>query len=477
ELDPAHAGDLRRHPLLADAEASTKEQCSTYFDTKKNVLRKAGYSLRVRRSGGKYVQTVKRTSNGAGLFDRPEWETSVDNAEPNAEAVAATPLGEIIGADRISKLLPVVESRVDRTVWHLDHQKSKVELVLDEGTIRGGEEERPLHEVEIELKKGDPDAVLDLARKLAESVPLRLGVLSKAERGFALAEGRLDKVSKAAPVQVDAQMDVAAGFAAIVNACLRHFRLNERLVAGRREAEALHQARVAMRRLRSAFSLFRPAIRDSHYETLREELRWFTGTLGDARNLDVFLARGGGEGVEIDREALRAAREKAYDHVIEALESQRFRDLMLELVVWLEAGEWRGRRKARAPLPDFAEARLDRLWRKVRGGGREIASLDEEARHRLRIEVKKLRYAVEFLAGLYRSAALTQKRFATALEGMQESLGHLNDIATGRELLARLGLADGKDEAAQADPGEERRHLAEAEANFGRLARIGPFWR
>ncbi|HEX4737132.1 MAG TPA: CYTH domain-containing protein [Allosphingosinicella sp.] len=110
ELDPRDAGDLRRHPLLAGAEASTRAQCSTYFDTRKNALRKAGYSLRVRSSGGKYVQTVKRTSAGAGLFNRPEWEVPVEHDRPDAAAIAETPVGEIIGADRVGKLVPVVES-------------------------------------------------------------------------------------------------------------------------------------------------------------------------------------------------------------------------------------------------------------------------------------------------------------------------------------------------------------------------------
>ncbi|MEA3001265.1 MAG: triphosphatase, partial [Sphingomonadales bacterium] len=362
ELDPADAGALRGHPLLAGRAASTKEQVSTYFDTRKKAVRKAGYSLRIRRSGGGYVQTVKRATSAAGLFDRPEWEAPVAGGRPEAAALAATPLGGLLGADRIGKLVPVVESTVDRTIWRLDHQESEVELVLDEGRIRGGGEERPLHEVEIELKSGNPGAVLDLARRLAERVPLRIGVLSKAERGFALADGSLDKVSKAEPVAIREDMDVAEGFTAIVHACLRHFRLNEPLVAGRREPEALHQARVAMRRLRSAFSLFRPALGGDEYEALREELRWFTGTLGEARNLDVFLA-GGSEAAVADRATLEAAREQAYDRVIEALDTRRFRDLMLGLVAWTDGGAWRERRKAQAPLLDFARSRLDRLWR------------------------------------------------------------------------------------------------------------------
>ncbi|HEY1604992.1 MAG TPA: CHAD domain-containing protein [Allosphingosinicella sp.] len=479
ELDPKDAGDLRCHPLLAGAAASTRAQSSVYFDTKKRALRKAGYSLRVRRLDDCFIQTVKQAgSGGAGLFNRPEWERSIPSECPDPQALAATPAAAIVGPDRIGKLVPVVESRVDRTIWRIDHQDSEVELVLDQGIIRGGGEERALNEVEIELKRGVPGALLDVARRLAESVPLRLGVLSKAERGFALADGSFDKVSKAAPVAIGAEMDVAEGFAAIVHACLRHFRLNERLVAERRQPEALHQARVAMRRLRSSFSLFRPAIRHSaDFERLRGELRWFTATLGDARNLDVFLAGNRDEASDADREALRAARERAYDRAIEALESQRFRDLMLELVVWTEGGDWRRHRKARAPLAKFAEKRLDRLWRKVRDGGRDLRGLGEEQRHRLRIHIKKLRYAVEFLAELYRPAALAQKRFAGALEGMQESLGHLNDIATARTLVERLGLSSALAERPAAGPDEEGHHLADAESRFAGLTRIGPFWR
>ncbi|HEX5183413.1 MAG TPA: CHAD domain-containing protein [Allosphingosinicella sp.] len=477
ELDPKDAGDLRCHPLLAGAAASTRAQSSTYFDTKKKALRKAGYSLRVRRLDGCFIQTVKQAGGGAGLFSRPEWERSIPSECLDAEAFAATPAAEIVAPDRIGKLVAVVESRVDRTIWRIDHQESEVELVLDQGIIRGGGEERALHEVEIELKRGAPQALLDLARQLGERVPLRLGVLSKAERGFALADGSFDRVSKAGPVEIGTEMNVAEGFAAIVHACLRHFRLNERLVAERRQPEALHQARVAMRRLRSSFSLFRPAIRHGKdFGRLREELRWFTSALGDARNLDVFLARNRDQVSEADCEALSAARESAYDRVIETLESQRFRDLMLALVVWVEGGGWRGHRKARAPLAKFAEKRLDKLWRKVRDGGHGLGGLGEEQRHRLRIHIKKLRYAVEFLALLYRPAALAQKRFAGALEGMQESLGHLNDIATARALVEWLGLSGALAER-PANPDEERRHLAEAESRFAGLGRIGPFWR
>src|SRR5688572_27892296 len=101
----------------------------------------------------------------------------------------------------------------------------------------------------------------------------------------------------------------ARGFAAIAQSCLRHFRLNEPLIIKHREPDALHQARVAMRRLRSALSLFRPAVFDADFPGLREELRWFTGQLGHARNLDVLLLR---EVPDEAREVIVDDRKRAY---------------------------------------------------------------------------------------------------------------------------------------------------------------------
>ena len=159
-----------------------------------------------------------------------------------------------------------------------------------------------------------------------------------------------------------------------------------------------------MRRLRTAFSLFRPVIADTEYERLREELRWFTGELGDARNLDVLLNRlatsfEGREGEQL-RERLEAARERAYAQVREALASLRLRRLMLDLVAWIETGSWRANEDARKPLAEFAVRRLDRRWRTVRRSGKIVTELEAEPLHRLRIEVKKLRYAIEFTASI-----------------------------------------------------------------------------
>ncbi|PSJ39066.1 CYTH and CHAD domain-containing protein [Allosphingosinicella deserti] len=476
ELSEAGARALRTAGVLAGTAPSTARQTTIYYDTAKRALARRGMTLRLRRSGGRVIQTIKQArGDAAGLFARAEYEEDVAGPGLDFDAIDRTPIGSSIGAKRRGKLEPVVTSTVERSVWLLDHAGSALEVNLDEGIIVAGGTEQPLRELEIELKRGAPDAILDLARAIARDVDISIGVLTKAERGFALAAGTLGTVSKAEPILIGPGMTVAESFAAIVHACLKHFRLNEGLIVERRDAEALHQARVAMRRLRSALSLFAPAIADPEFARLREELRWFTGTLGDARNLDVLLQRFADEALPAEDEAaLTASRDAAYAQVLAALGSGRARTLMLDLVGWIELGAWRTGDAATAPILSFALDRLERRWRKIKKAGPQLKTLDEEPRHRLRIEIKKLRYALEFLAGLFDPDS--HKAFLHAMANMQEELGALNDFATARGLLSEIpGIAPERIPAPGRDA--ERKHLRKAQKAFANVRAVGPYWR
>lgn len=493
EVGEGGADALFRHPLLAPGPAKTADQLSVYYDTTDGALRAAGFSLRVRRAGKRFIQTVKQTAGtSAGLFDRPEWEMEVGSLAPDFDAAAETPLGEVLGKKLRKRLQPVVRVEAKRSTWNLDHDGTSIELIVDQGFVGGGDRLQQISELELELRDGDPLQLFGLARTLGQEASLRLGVLTKAERGYRLADGSAGKAVKSEPIRLRPDMSSAEGFAAIAYACLRQFRLNEALVWETQDPSALHQARVAMRRLRSGFTLFRPVIADDRYQELREEVRWFTDQLGDARNLDVMLKRFGSNPDRVPTgEALagklREERGAAYAQVLEALESGRLRTLMLELAAWIETGAWRSRNElARLPLPQFASLQLDKRWRQVRKGGRGLAGLDPEIRHRLRIEVKKLRYAVEFLASLTNGdeAVSRQKQFGRALEDMQEELGELNDVETARTLLGSL-LQD------EADSGEmlryaesrlearesEEKQLEAAQGAHAKLVEVGRFWR
>jgi CHAD domain-containing protein len=261
-------------------------------------------------------------------------------------------------------------------------------------------------------------------------------------------------------------MSVAQGFQAIVAACIRHFRLNEPLVIEQRDVEALHQARVAMRRLRSALSLFRPMVEGEDFERLRDELRWFTTELSEARNLDIILQF---DFPQAERERLVSERERAYDAVIAAMESPRFRRLMLDLSSRVAGGDWRRGKKTSEPLARFAERRIDRLWRRV-SRARGLRAMDDHERHRLRIEIKKLRYALQFVAALHLRRPKRKKRFADAVEGVQEALGRVHDLSVTRTFVAPEVWLEPL-------AGTERKSLREARRSLRRLRKIGTYWR
>jgi CHAD domain-containing protein len=94
------------------------------------------------------------------------------------------------------------------------------------------------------------------------------------------------------------------------------------------------------------------------------------------------------------------------------------------------------------PIERFGAEQLARRWRKVRKKGKALAELDARARHKLRIQVKKLRYAAEFFGGLFRGkrAAKRRKKFIAALEHLQDGLGDLNDIMVDEKLITATGL-------------------------------------
>ena len=467
ELDRGSTEALEEQAFFGNAEAEPQRQVSIYYDTSGGKLRKHGLTLRVRSTKDGFIQTVKAMKSGAGLFSRGEWESHVDSIEPHVEQLQDTPAAEI-GA---KKLRPIISSKFERRTWRSENGRSLLEFAFDVGRLRAGDRQVPVCELEIELLRGDAARAFDAARALAEQVPIRIGVLSKAERGFALADDVLGKVTKAPAVHVNADMDVAEAFSVIAQSCIRHFRLNESIVLKKRDPEALHQVRVAMRRLRAAFSVLRPAIRDRQFVHLRDELRWFTCQLGGARDLDVYLERKGFSR-EV-RKALKEERKLAYDRVVGALESKRLRILMVELIAWLALGQWRRNEKAERLLPDYAVRRIGRLWRKVASHG-ELELMHGEERHQLRIEVKKLRYALEFVEPLHSGVGRRQRRFSKAVETLQETLGVLNDLVTARSIATMVG--DTRELSRLNSPELHRKCLRQAQECLDQLRKIGPYW-
>lgn len=474
KLDTTQAGSdaLLAAGIAGDAQNDITLE-AVYFDTPDRALHRNGLSLRIREQDGRAIQAVKAAGGGGGLFTRGEWECTVDGPWPVADP--ALPIASLLGA-HFANLAALFTVRVQRRRRRIEVDGSVIELAIDRGEVLAGERCERFHEVELELVSGQRGALFDLARQFELTAPLRIGVLAKAERGYRLLDALAGAI-RAEPPALSPAMAPSAAFAAIVGSCLRQYRLNEEILLRQPASEPIHQARVALRRLRAAFALFK-ALRDKPESAVLDRgLRDLARTLGEARDLDV-LCRQAPAGAL--RDALAQAREAALPAVAAALAGPA-RALMLALAQWLDEGPWRDPAAGPAaltPLPVFAAAALDRLYRKARRHGRHLARLDDEARHRLRKDAKTLRYAAESLASLFDDDRQRRHRktFLKALQRLQDALGALNDSVVAGQRLTALGLADAPQAEALLAAWDHERLIEEAARAHRALFARKPFW-
>jgi CHAD domain-containing protein len=325
---------------------------------------------------------------------------------------------------------------------------------------------------------------------------------SKSERGYRLLDGEQDAPVKAASIDLVAGANGRDGFRAIGRDCLKQIVDNQPAVLAD-DSEGVHQMRVGLRRLRAAMSLFKALLRDPQTAAIKTELKWLTQELAPARELDVLMRKvvapakkrhGRWDGFPLLSRELARKRETAHAQAQAAAASPRFRALTLEVAAWLEAGDWTEpadelvRESGDIAVETIAAEQLSRRWRKARKRAKAISRLDARRRHKLRIQVKKLRYAAEFFSSLFagKRASKRREKFLEVLERLQDGLGDLNDIAVHEDRIAALGLRgrrSGRKRAFAAGllTGREDAQLdaaMEAATAAGpALAKAKPFWR
>ncbi|HEX2485947.1 MAG TPA: CHAD domain-containing protein [Myxococcota bacterium] len=504
EVPTGDLAALRRHPLvreLATKRSPARRLHTVYYDTADHDLERERLALRVRSIGRAHVQALKSDSaSTGGLFVRGEWEARLPGPEPDLERIpdfasrarARAAVGE-------KPLLPVFETDFRRSAVLLAKGDDEVELAFDEGEIRARGATLPIRELELELVRGDPGVLYGIALELHEALPLRPAVQSKAERGYALATGQRPGPRRARRVELASDATLEQALAAVLGACLEHVLANHEPARDGGDPEGVHQLRVALRRTRAALALFRDVLPADQVRPFKAELGWLADRLGPARDLDVFLsetleplaARAPGDpGLKRLRDAARELRDEAYAAVREAVDAPRASALALALGGWMAARGWREGASAEALAALAAPARgaatelLERRHRKARRLGRDLPERSVEERHQLRIELKKLRYAGEFLRALFPEARV--ERTLKQLSRLQDTLGHLNDVATMERQLD--GIADVL--GAEWGPKQQRaagfvagwtallaeHRLAELDKQWKDFRRSAPFW-
>jgi triphosphatase len=277
---------------LADMELPkpvVRRLASHYYDFPDLSLAGAGLRLRVRKSGRHHEQTLKAPGAGSAAAQRSEWTWPLASSRPDIARLDGTPAAKIFAQKRDAEIELLFVTDIRRTAYRLNLEGGTVaELAIDHGEIRANGHSETMRELEIELKSGHVGPLYRFASALNEASPLDIAPDSKADRGYRLFTGKPPVASKTGDVTLAPHIDTAHGLRRIVGSGLGQL-VAKLPFCSVGDPEPLHQARIAIRRIRSALALFEPCLEPEATARFEDTLRHFGRILGGGRDQDVFV--------------------------------------------------------------------------------------------------------------------------------------------------------------------------------------------
>ncbi len=417
---------------------------STYFDTADRRLLRRGVTLR------------RRVEHG-----RSHWQLKLPQASGRLEVEAdGGPVPPIEIYELLTaylggrKLAPAATMRTRRQGVRVRDDDGEAEVSADAVAIlEGTREVDAFDELEVELVDGDETLLDVLERRLHAAGAHRSADEVKLERAL----------GAAAPLPEEPPPRRAAPLEHLLFQIRRQYEAIIRNDPGVRLAvdpEAVHDMRVATRRLRAMLRAAGEMLAPEWSEPLRDELKWLAGELAPLRDADVFLEYLREQTASFEDEdrvgadeligLLEAERGAAHARAVAALRSERYLALLQEL-----------ERTARAPRVRSASVPLDgiarREFRKLRKAALKIAadSPDHEV-HRLRIRGKRARYAAELADTAVGNRA---RRFLKHAKNFQDVVGEHQDAVVAEEHLRALQERGGRPAALAAGRLVERQAM------------------
>lgn len=456
-IPPRSLARLCRHRLLRGKGSACLVQ-SVYYDTPEFDLWRQGMAVRVGNDG----KALKGGSCAHADYHQ-RMELEVKGAGPPLDLAALAPIGTAAAfAPHVTRALlaPVFTVSFNRIIKNAKYkQPVTVKSTLDHGCIVRGDSTVPVCELALELTAGPPHALFDVALELLEHAHLVIETRSNAERGYALLCNQLPQPVKACTVDLVPDVSAIAAFNAVAAMLLGQMQANWHGALDGRDPEFLHQMRVAVRRLRSVCGAYAKVLPAAALQPHISGLKWLAHALGPARDADVFVteiwpplrAALSANSSRVWLDAQWAARQRTLSaKARRALASRRYQRFVLGFWRQLAADDWRAGAPAwqlavlDGAARDFARQVIERRDGKVRGCGRTLARLDDAHLHRLRIRIKKLRYAADSFGSLFQSTAV--HGMLEHVARLQDILGAINDIQVAEQqvsaaLVGRRGRA------------------------------------
>lgn len=430
-----------------------------YFDTPDGSFASKGVVLRLRKEGRSWVQTVK--AKGAGPLARLEHEIELGELPemplPELARLKGTAIGASLGSlfKDATQMVLVFSTEITRTRAIVEHGNSKVEIALDIGRVivpaqpgsEGESESSPVCELEMELVEGSVSDLTHLATEWLAQTHLSLSTISKDARGRRLLAGWPTavavKASAIEPPKRRARLRGDAVQRSVVSACLRQILPNATEVAsGNCDHDVVHQLRVGIRRLRTALRELEDLSPGQFKPEWEEPLKRTFDALGKSRDRELLetkmqpsLERRGGPKIDLGAKAVELPLDAA-------VRETGFQTALVELLGLCssdERGELRNDDGLDKPAKEAPEERpvnpkktlkilvqrLESLHKKVVKGGEAFESLAAEEQHRVRKQLKRLRYLSEFVGPLFHPKGAA--RYIEHLTPAQDALGDFND--------------------------------------------------
>ncbi len=468
-----------------------------YFDTPSRALVRARIALRLRLEGDQWVQTLKMP--GEHSLSRIEINQDRPEATLDLSIYAGTPVGDVLSG--LTEPLQVCyETDVQRLLRDIRAPLGMVELAFDRGWLRAGTLQLPISEVEFELKRGKLEAVFEIGRTWQQRFGLILDFRSKAERGDRLAQlaqtltaleaqdtndaslvaqqarDRAQQVAdfwkprSAASIDlatVIKERDAAQALAAVTSECLEHIVRNTAVlcevdtagVCRAASPEHVHQLRVGIRRLRSAWSFF-DGLTELPTLSHRQKINTYFSQLGGTRDEDVLkesilpaLAVAGLPPLVLptsppqDSSAQLVASTDFQSWLLDTLAHCTIpattSDALIQpaaAIVHASSTDFefpRALRPTRKPaLKPLLIKRLKKWHQQIVRSGLIFQTLGIEQQHALRKKSKRLRYALQYCESLFPESNLSiyRKHLAT----VQDILGEMNDLYVAQPLFESL---------------------------------------
>jgi len=409
-----------------------------YYDTPDRLLAKNGMALRLRKEDDQWVQTFKAA--GQSHLHRVEEEVHLGqceqepdlNLELYQENKVVTDLINAALGTQAEKLSLQFETDVQRIYHVFEADNTAIEVCLDDGVVKTADTQSVICEVEFELKQGAVKTLIQFAQQWINRYSLWLDVRSKAERGNLLALGQaVSPAVHSKALNLDKNITAEQALKKIVDNCLGQFLPNMAAIAdGVAEPEHIHQARVSLRRLRSAlkhFSEWSNEINPRWEEQIAELFR----KLGDTRDEDA-----------IRTEVLPIIQQHGAPELLLPVSTQSFKELstlftssetiklLLELLAFAYSEQ--NSKAKKGELKKHINKSLDKLHHKVIKNAELFSELEVTEQHQIRKKAKQLRYCVEFISSLYPNKKVQQ--YLKQLQPVQNTLGQYNDLFIAEDI-------------------------------------------